>query len=599
MIRKNKIINQVSISLLTVLLSGSLNTLAVFANTTEDPSTVSHNSGQTQEQKNDHPSASQKVIPSDSSVSVPQVSQTPESEVKATITTQKDENTKVETTTQNKNALSSKLLKGANPAEGTPGLQYNADCTEVTGYTGTATDIIIPNGVTTIGNRALQRKGLTTVTIPDSVTSIGEYAFYKNRLTTVTIPNTVTSIEKYAFAENQLNTVTIPNSVTSIGFSAFADNQLTTVTIPDSVTSIGQQAFTFNQLTTVTIPDSVTSIGSSAFATNHLTSVTIPDSVTTVGDLIAINQTAATTKVRRTSYTPADLGISTHYLEDKPVTLISQTPGVTFDGTSLHLDPSFTGNRFDVDWTSWDNRHLGSLTINLVDSVKGTITYLDQTGNTLLPAKDVSSQVGGTFNWTIPENIDNYTPDLALSQVITISESGQQVSSINDMMSLTHTTTLEELIASLNQQTIGLGTKSVEIRYVYTKNPVLIGQVTVKYVDTDGHSIATDKILSGSIGDTYQTEQLAIDGFSFKSIDGKATGQYTADPQVVTYVYTKNGVTPTPTNSTTSQTSNDKQLPSTGDNQKTSLISSTIGAIALIVVLTVVGLRIKHNRSSK
>ncbi len=62
-------------------------------------------------------------------------------------------------------------------------------------------DLVIPNGVTSIGDRAFEDcSGLTSVTIPNSVTSIGSYAFSGCRgLTSVTIPNSVTSIGIYAF----------------------------------------------------------------------------------------------------------------------------------------------------------------------------------------------------------------------------------------------------------------------------------------------------------------------------------------------------------------------------------------------------------------
>ena len=55
-----------------------------------------------------------------------------------------------------------------------------------------------------------------------SVTSIGEDAFYKSGITSVTIPNSVTSISENAFLDcHQLEFVTIGNSVTTIGEHAF------------------------------------------------------------------------------------------------------------------------------------------------------------------------------------------------------------------------------------------------------------------------------------------------------------------------------------------------------------------------------------------
>jgi len=77
--------------------------------------------------------------------------------------------------------------------------------------------------------------------------------FAKNKLTNVVIPNGITTIEGWAFEGNQLINITIGNSVTSIMSGAFRDNQLISIVIPDSVTSIGNWAFENNRLTSVTI----------------------------------------------------------------------------------------------------------------------------------------------------------------------------------------------------------------------------------------------------------------------------------------------------------------------------------------------------------
>ena len=108
-------------------------------------------------------------------------------------------------------------------------------------------DMIIPNGVTSIGNMAfLKCTSLTSVTIPNSVTSIGSSAFEEcSALTSVTIPNSVTSIEMGVFYGCKgLTSVDIPNSVTSIGISAFGMcSNLTSVTIGSGVNNISDRAF--------------------------------------------------------------------------------------------------------------------------------------------------------------------------------------------------------------------------------------------------------------------------------------------------------------------------------------------------------------------
>jgi len=91
----------------------------------------------------------------------------------------------------------------------------------LTGYNerGRSTALVIPNAiwgesVTSIGARAFQGKGLTSVTIPDSVTSIGNETFADNKLTSVTIPASVTSIGNGAFRYNDITKITVVADIT-------------------------------------------------------------------------------------------------------------------------------------------------------------------------------------------------------------------------------------------------------------------------------------------------------------------------------------------------------------------------------------------------
>lgn len=107
-------------------------------------------------------------------------------------------------------------------------------CT-ITGYTGSGGDVVIPNGVTAIGNGIFQfNTTITSVVIPDSVTSIGDNAF-----------DQCGSLKTVTFGTN--------SQLTSIGGSAFSYCPLIeSIFISDSVTSIGKHAFYYcNSLSTV------------------------------------------------------------------------------------------------------------------------------------------------------------------------------------------------------------------------------------------------------------------------------------------------------------------------------------------------------------
>ena len=195
-------------------------------------------------------------------------------------------------------------------------------------------EVVIENGVTSIGKYAFYSSNLTSVTIPDSVGSIGEYAFGECRsLTSVIIPDGVTSIGKYAFRGcSSLSSVTIPDSVTTIGvFTFYGCSSLTSVIIPDGVTSIGSRAFDgCTSLTSVTIPDGVTSIGSQAFVgCTSLTSVTIPDSVTSLGFAAFSDCTSLKSVIVERAETLTALGIGSFHCWDDEVGCNVILPNVT------------------------------------------------------------------------------------------------------------------------------------------------------------------------------------------------------------------------------------------------------------------------------
>lgn len=132
---------------------------------------------------------------------------------------------------------------------------------------------------------------LTELVIPDGVTSIGSHAFRNcSTLTSVVIPNSVTSIGSHAFSGcSSLTSIIIPECVTRIGWSTFSGcSALTNVSIPGSVTIIEPYAFyNCSSMESVSIPGSVTSIGYYAFfGCSSLLSVEFGAGVMSIGDYV-------------------------------------------------------------------------------------------------------------------------------------------------------------------------------------------------------------------------------------------------------------------------------------------------------------------------
>ena len=96
-------------------------------------------------------------------------------------------------------------------------------------YTGTATDVRIPDGVTEIATNAFNGASLTSVWIPASVHAIDDYVFSGQPLTQVTFqdddahPSQLETIGERAFAYTPLESVSLPRSLKTAGLETFSD----------------------------------------------------------------------------------------------------------------------------------------------------------------------------------------------------------------------------------------------------------------------------------------------------------------------------------------------------------------------------------------
>ena len=183
--------------------------------------------------------------------------------------------------------------------------------------------IVLPNGLTRIGDNAFLQASVTNVEIPNTVLSIGTNAFWNCNTITTTLPASVQELGATAFygtfvvnvdanspyfcseedgkilynkdettlyqvSQGCTGNFTIPSTVTTI--NDFAMNGCAKVTgelvIPDSVQTIGRSAFESSGFTSLTLGNSVREIGVSAFykCTTMTGDLVIPASVTTIGE---------------------------------------------------------------------------------------------------------------------------------------------------------------------------------------------------------------------------------------------------------------------------------------------------------------------------
>lgn len=127
------------------------------------------------------------------------------------------------------------------------------------------TELVIPEGVTSIGDYAFFGTNFRSVTIPDSVASIGHAAFSGSAIERLVLNAAL--IDDSAFSNcTSLTSVTFKDGVHYINDSAFENcTALSSVTFGNGLLSVGDRAFRHTAVKNITLPASLRSIESTAF----------------------------------------------------------------------------------------------------------------------------------------------------------------------------------------------------------------------------------------------------------------------------------------------------------------------------------------------
>lgn len=124
------------------------------------------------------------------------------------------------------------------------------------GESGGTADLVIPNSVRKIGDRAFMLSRFATITLPDSLVYIDEGAFIgfygQGRLN---LASTVTYIGKYAFSLTRFDgDLVIPEGIIWLRYESFYNTDITSIVLPSTLEYIDERCFShLDSLESITI----------------------------------------------------------------------------------------------------------------------------------------------------------------------------------------------------------------------------------------------------------------------------------------------------------------------------------------------------------
>ena len=219
--------------------------------------------------------------------------------------------------------------------------------------------------------------------------------------------------------------------------------------------------------------------------------------------------------------------VDTEGKEVHPSQIISGNVGDSYNASTEKYQLTIEGYTLDQSQLPENNKGVFSETAqtityvytkNPIPAADVTVEYVDTEGEEIHSPQTISGNVGESYDASTEQyqlKIDGYTIDKS----------------------------------QLPENSKGVFSETAQtITYIYTKNPIPVADITVKYVDTEGKEIHSSQTISGNVGESYDASteqyQLKIDGYTIdkSQLPENSKVVFSETAQTVTYIYTKNPI---------------------------------------------------------
>lgn len=143
-------------------------------------------------------------------------------------------------------------------------------------------EVLLPNMVQTISNRAFRGTVLDNFTMPTAIKTIGNEAFALSRVRSITLPTTMTSIGSSAFERvTSLESINFPTNLTSIPAYCFKEcYSLQSFVFSPNVTTVCREAFSNCASLDATIPLTISTFEGGAFSNSGIRQMEFAENAT-------------------------------------------------------------------------------------------------------------------------------------------------------------------------------------------------------------------------------------------------------------------------------------------------------------------------------